>query len=176
MSALARKLSWFGAAVLTMTCAAALLAQGRKDGTDAEASFGALTSELRQLRMAVEELMRSQTQTQALGVYLSVQQSRILQVAARLDSARKELDTASVRSQKIASALANDNNELSQVADPERRAALEQAIRDLKQEQASVRLQEQQARNRDAELYQALQAEELRWSDLMSRLEQLIKR
>ena len=126
--------------------------------------------------MAVEELTRSQTQTQALGVYLSAQQSRVLQVATRLDSARKDLEGVSIRSQEIASTLAGTADELSQVIDPERRAALEDAVRNLKYEQATVRLREQQARGRDAELSQALQLEESRWSDLISRLEQLIKR
>ena len=176
MSALARRLSWFGAAVLTVTCAAAVIAQGRNDGTEAGASLGALTSELRQLRMAVEELTRSQTQTQALGVYLSVQQSRILQVVARLDLARKELETASIRSQKIATTLANLDDELPRVAEPQQRSQIEAAIRDLKYEQKSVGLHEQQAHSQETELSQALQQEESRWADLISRLEQLIKR
>jgi len=176
MNARTRRLSWLGVSVVTVTFAAAVMAQGRNDAADGGASLAALTSELRQLRVAVEELTRSQTQAQALGVYLSVQQSRILQVATRLDSARKDLEGVSIRSQEIASTLAGTADELSQVIDPERRAALEDAVRNLKYEQATVRLREQQARGRDAELSQALQLEESRWSDLISRLEQLIKR
>ncbi len=176
MNALTRKLFWLGASVLTLTFAAAVMAQGRNDAADGGASLAALTSELRQLRMAVEELTRSQTQAQALGVYLSVQQSRILQVATRLDSARKDLEGVSIRSQELASTLAGPTDELSQVTDPGRRAALEDAVRNLKYEQATVRLREQQVRGRDAELSQTLQLEESRWSDLISRLEQLIKR
>jgi hypothetical protein len=83
MSALARRLSWLGVTILSVCCIPATWAQGRTEGIDSATSLAPLTSELRQLRMAVEELTRSQTQTQALGVYLSVQQSRILQVAAR---------------------------------------------------------------------------------------------
>jgi hypothetical protein len=176
MGVLTRRLSWFGAAVLTVTYAAAVMAQGRNDGTEAGASLGALTSELRQLRVAVEELTRSQAQTQGLGVYLSVQQSRILQVAARLDLARKELETASIRSQEITTTLANLDDELLRVVEPQQRSRIEEGIRHLKYEQTSVGLHEQQARNRETELSQALQQEESRWTDLISRLEQLIKR
>ena len=176
MSALARSLSWFGGAVLSVTCVAAVLAQGRSDGTDAAAALAPLTSELRQLRVAVEELTRSQTQTQALGVYLSVQQSRILQLATRLDSARKDLETATTRSQDITWRLANANEELPQVTEPERRQQLEGYIRQLKHETEKVRHQEQEARTRESELSQALQLEESRWTDLISRLEQLTKR
>jgi len=176
MSALARKLSWFGVAVLTISCAVVALAQGRGDGTDAGGSMTALTSEVRQLRIAVEESARSQTQTQALGVYLSVQQSRILQVATRLDSARKDLEAATVRSREITSQLADVDDQLRQVTDPERRTHLEEVNRALKREQGTVGLQEQQARTRENELFQALQLEDSRWTDLISRLEQLIKK
>jgi hypothetical protein len=176
MIALARRLLWSGTAVLVVSCAAAVLAQGRNDATDPVGSLAALTSELRQLRMAVEDLTRTQTQTQALGVYLSVQQSRILQVATRLDSARKELDSAAIRSREIASQLANINDELSRATEPERRAQLEDANRSFKYEQASVGLREQQARSRESELSQTLQLEDSRWADIISRLEQLIKK
>src|SRR5215213_7493930 len=99
MSALSRRLSWCGVTVLSVGCVAGVLAQGRGDGTDAAASLAPLTSELRQLRVAVEELTRSQTQTQALGVYLSVQQTRLLQVATQMESARKDVEIAVTRSQ-----------------------------------------------------------------------------
>ena len=75
-----------GVALLVLGHVAIAGAQGKNDVPDG--SMAALTSEVRQLRVAVEELTRSQTQTQALGVYLSVQQSRILQMATRSGLAR----------------------------------------------------------------------------------------
>jgi len=176
MSALKRRLSWFGVAALSLSCAAAVLAQGKSEVADTPGSLAPLISEIRQLRMAVEELTRSQTQTQALGVYLSAQQSRILQVTARLDSARKELDAATIRSREIASQLASLDDQLPRITDAERRTQLEDAIRQLKLEQETAALQEQQTRNREDELSQMLQLEESRWSTLISRLEQLTKR
>jgi seryl-tRNA synthetase len=176
MRALTRKLSWFGAAVLSVACTAAVLAQSKTDGTETPGSFAALASELRQLRMAVEELTRSQTQTQALGVYLSVQQSRILQVVTRLDSTRKDLEAATIRSRELGSKLANFEEDLPRVTEPRIRTEVEGMIRVLKREQASVALQEEQIRSREGELSQMLQLEESRWSDLISRLDQLTKR
>src|SRR5262245_36712770 len=163
-----------GVALLIMGHVAVVGAQGKNDVPDG--SLAALTSEVRQLRVAVEELTRSQTQTQALGVYLSVQQSRILQMATRLDSAQKELDAATVRSREIASQLENIQTELRGIAEPQRRALLEDLIQQLKAEQQRVALQEQQSRSREGELSKALQIEETRWNELISRLEQLIKR
>jgi hypothetical protein len=176
MSAFARRLSWFGATVLSVSCVTAVLAQGRSEGTDAAASLAPLTSELRQLRVAVEAMARSQTQTQALGVYLSVQQSRILQLTTRLDAARKDIEVAVTRSQEITFRLANANDDLPRVTEPKRRTEVEDYIRQLKHEQEKVGVEEQQARARESELSQALHLEESRWTELISRLEQLTKR
>src|SRR5688500_14852551 len=60
----------------------------------ADGSLAALTAEVRQLRLSVEELARSQTKTQALAVYLSAQQSRLQQADQQLAVARRELDAA----------------------------------------------------------------------------------
>ena len=169
-----RRLSWSVALVLAAGSAAVVLAQEKNDAPNG--SLAALTAEIRQLRVAVEESTRSQTQTQALGVYLSVQQSRILQAATRLESARKELDAVSLRSREIASQLENFQGEIVRVTEPQRRAQLEDANQQLKFEQRRVVEQEQQARAREAELSQALQVEESRWTDLITRLEQLIRR
>jgi len=174
MIAFHRRLSWSVVLVFAAGSAAVVLAQEKNDATNG--SLAALTAEIRQLRVAVEESTRSQTQTQALGVYLSVQQSRILQGATRLESARKELDAVSLRSREIASQLENFQGEIIRVTEPQRRAQLEDANQQLKFEQRRVVEQEQQARAREAELSLALQVEESRWTDLITRLEQLIRK
>ena len=97
-------------------------------------------------------------------------------MAARADTARRELDAASLRSEEIASRLADMDDALQRESDPGLRLALEQGIRGLKLEQDTVTLQQQQAQNRDAEISQLLQSEDARWTELISRLEQLIKR
>jgi hypothetical protein len=176
MDASSVKLTWFGATVMAVGCVAVVLAQDRSDPTGAGGSLAALTAEVRQLRVAVEESARSQAQTQALGVYLSVQQSRIVQVASRLDAVRRDLDGATVHSQGIATALARLDDELPRITEPKERAALENQIRALRLEQPQVDLQKQQALTRESELSQALQLEDARWSDLISWLEQVIKR
>ena len=74
MNASTKKVIWFGLTILAFGCIAAVRAQEKSEAS-APGSLMALTEEVRQLRHAVEESMRSQTQTQALGVYLSAQQS-----------------------------------------------------------------------------------------------------
>ena len=173
MNASAKRM--FGMTILALGCIAATPAQEKNEPLGA-GSLTALTEEVRQLRHAVEESMRSQTQTQALGVYLSAQQSRILQVAGRLDSARRDLDSASDRAQGIATRMTSIEDMLSRVTEPSERAALESENRAMTLERKRFNLQEQQARNREAELSQSLQLENDRWTDLIARLEQVIKK
>jgi chromosome segregation ATPase len=158
--------------MVSVGCVTAVLAQGKSDPADS--SLAALTSEVRQLRLAVEELSKSQTQTQALGVYLSVQQSRIVQVANRLDAAQRDLDAAAARSREMEGRVMTITDELQRISDPRTRAELEGAAREFKAEQRLVDLQWQQARSRESELSQALQLEESRWTDLIARLEKLV--
>jgi len=175
MNASTKKVIWFGLTILAFGCIAAVRAQEKSEAS-APGSLMALTEEVRQLRHAVEESMRSQTQTQALGVYLSAQQSRTLQVAGRLDMARRDVDSATDRSQGTATRLTNIEDRLSRVTDEKERLALEEENRSIALERKRISVQEQQSRNREAELSQALQLENDRWTDLIARLEQLIKR
>src|ERR1051325_2226818 len=94
------------AGALTVAVGATIVfGQGRTEPAD-PGSLAALTAEVRELRLAVQQLSQTQSQTQALGVYLSVQQSRVLQVSSQLDAARKELDAASLHSNELATKLA----------------------------------------------------------------------
>jgi hypothetical protein len=57
-----------------------------------------LVSEVRQLRIAVEQSSQLQAQAQLLGSHLTLQQRRVSEIAARVDAARRELDLLSARS------------------------------------------------------------------------------
>ena len=174
MQALGRTVAWSGLALAIVGGATVVFGQGR--GEPGDGSMAALTAEVRELRMAVQQLAQTQSQTQALGVYLSVQQSRVLQVSSQLDSARKDLDTAARQSNELASKLADLDEQLPRVSDPAERNAIQGASREMKREHALMNAQEQQARSRELELSQALQAEESRWSALITRLEALTQR
>ena len=174
MSVFKRRVFGFVAGMLVVGCGGSMLAQDKTDIPDG--SLAALTSEVRRLRVAVEESTRSQTQTQALGVYLSAQQSRMIQLGSRLDAARKELSDVTIRSTELASQLEEMQAEILRTTEPQRRAQLQDAHQGLSFEQKRIALQEQQARSREAELSQASRLEEARWADLINRLEQLIQK
>lgn len=173
MTARTRRLSWGTAAMVIACCAAPLAAQTTGDRPDG--SLASLTAELRQLRQAVEALTKVQAQTQALGVYLSAQQSRLTQTAARVDAVQKDLETMARQSEDLDAKLAQLNEELPS-ASPSIRRAIADGVRAMTTDQKGLTAQLQQARAKETELLQALQVEEGRWTDLISRLEQLMAR
>jgi len=136
-------------------------------------SMAALTAEVRQLRVAVEELARSQQQTQALSVYLSAQQGRVAQATQQLAAARKDVDTATANSRDSEDMLKRMSEELTRLPEGPQRAAVADGIHGFERERDAAELALQQAQARESELSRALAREEDRWSDLLGRLEQL---
>lgn len=135
-----------------------------------------LTTEVRALRAALEKTSGSQLQGSILGMYLNVQQARVSQAANRVDSVRRELDGLTMRSRELAQQAANVEAQLPQTTDAEERKQLEMQQRALKQESEQLVPMEQQARGRETEAYQWQQTEEQRWTELVARLEQLLKK
>jgi len=158
--------------VLTVCGAAVLWAQNQTpDGT-----LGALIAEVRQLRLAVEESGRTQSQIQMLSVQLSAEQSRIVQLAARLDATRRDLTEASAHAKEAASLVARAQAEAADAADPDERAGSGGMLQIFKQQADVATGREQQLRAREAELLQAVQFEEGRWNDLIAKLADSVKR
>src|SRR5262245_54628142 len=126
MRALGRTVAWSGVALAIVGGATVVLGQGR--GEPADGSMAALTAEVRELRVAVQQFAQTQSQTQALGVYLSVQQSRILQVSSQLEVARRELDAVSRQTSEVTSKLADLEEELPRISDPMQRRGMQEAV------------------------------------------------
>ena len=161
---------------LTALCAfVVVMAQGTTDAPGPN-SLAGVTAEIRQLRLAVEESTRTQRQTHALGVYISAQQSRLLQVTSRLDIARRELDAVANRSKQLAADVASNEDAAVHSTKVEDRPQYEVQARYAKSELDRLAPQLQLAQSREAELAQQLQAEEARWADLIARLEQSLKK
>lgn len=139
-------------------------------------SIAGLTAEVRQLRVAVEQSTRTQSQTQALSVYLSAQQSRMVQLAQRLDRVRDDATAARARSQQIAGLLKMAAGDPDPSASAAERAEHNEMTRLFKAQVDQAAEEEQRLRAREAEMQQMMQQEEARWTDLISRLETLIKR
>lgn len=168
--------SWMScvATVLILICPAAATAQERSAGQEVS-SLTTLIAEVRQLRLAVEEFSRTQTQILGLSVYLSVQQTRAARAAASYDAARKELEVAAQKVGQMSTAV-GASDAVARGTTPEERTRFELEGEVMKRMLDALVLQEQQARSRETELFQALQVEEASWAELISRLEQLLRK
>ena len=138
-----------------------------------DGSLAALTAEVRQLRVAVEGLARSQAETQALSVAMSAQQDRVRQLSEQLASARDEANSVDNTRQSMGEESSRLADQLSRTTDRERRAELENTIRSIEGEQNRMESLFQQARGRESDLSRSLALEENRWAELLSRLQQL---
>ena len=168
-----RAVAALAAVIVIAGCTVVLFAQANEP---AVGSLGELTAEIRQLRSAIEQSTRAQTQAQALGIVLSAQDRRVMQTTGRLETARRELVNLSQQSSTYTQQLAQIEEDLPRTTDPEERTALEDRIKDIKLEMKVVAMREQEARAREAEMLQAFQLEEARWNDLISRLQQIVAR
>jgi hypothetical protein len=158
--------------VVVLVVGATVLAQ---ESTIPAGSLAALTNEVRLLRVAVEKSTQTQTQLQGLSVFLSAQQSRVLQASARVDALRKDLTNAARDSRALADRIIGLQNALTTEQSPEVRQQFQEMLAASKREAAQATESENQIRVSEAEASAELQAELNRWSELTSRLEQVIK-
>lgn len=142
----------------------------------ATVSLTELTAEIRLLRAAIEEGSRRQSETQAISIYLSAQQSRMVQLSNRLDDVRGELADATAVFQQVQQRASSSQEALERPLRAEERREIEAALPHVKAEVSQAAAAVQQLRSRESELVQALQTEDVRWNDLIGRLEQMIRR
>jgi hypothetical protein len=169
-----------GTAMVGVMIAAAGLslvsAQESGQGRDTARAIQELTAEIRGLRAAVTRSAETQLQGQVLGLYLTLQQARVLQATARLDTIRREIEGTGNQARVFADEVVALDARVSEESDPERRRVLEAQMRASKQQSERFAAQEQALRNREGEIIQAAQTEEARWNELIARLEQLLKK
>jgi hypothetical protein len=147
-------------------------AQNLDAGTIPPGTLTSLIAEIRALRVAVEQSGRAQTQAQALGAYLSVQQTRLSHLSGRREDARREVVSLSDQLQALTLEVSKMEEQGTPMTDPNLRAQFDRFLTEakLRRQQISSRLQT--ARTRESELDQLTQTEEGRWTEIVTRLEQ----
>ena len=169
---------WPRFAIPTVLCCAlagGVIVRAHAQEEQAPGSLAGVIAEIRQLRVAVEESNRRQSHIQMLSVYLSAQQSRLVETANRLEATRRELEEAVARTQegqRVVKMFTGDPAEAGQPPFPPEAAGLADMF---KPQIDAAREQEARLRAREAEMWQALQLEEARWDDLIARLEQSVQ-
>ena len=135
---------------------------------ESDGSIAALTAEIRQLRVAVQELARSQQEAQTLSVTLSAQQNRVERAAEELQRIRENIGGMTFQIDQIDSRLSSLSEELSLATNLDRRQNLERQIRQARQDKDGFESRLQRARVQESELLRALQTEQGQFDDLVS--------
>ena len=94
----------------------------------------------------------------------------------RLEGVRAELADATAALQEAQERASSSQQALERPLPPEERREIEAMLPRFKVEVSQAGAAVQQLRNRESELVQALQTEDVRWNDLIGRLEQMIRR
>jgi hypothetical protein len=132
-----------------------------------DGSIAALTAEVRQLRIAVQELAHNQAEAHTRTAVLSDQQKHIERTTEQLQSIRDSIAGRTQRMSEIDSTLSSLPEELSLTRQADRRQYLEMMGRELRLERSRIEAELQQARSQESELSRALQIEQRRWDDLV---------
>lgn len=177
------------AAFRTMTIAAAIVVlagaawataraqgQGQGLGPSSAGSLAELTAEVRQLRVAIQDAGRTNTQMQSIAIALTAQQGRLVQVTSRLDKADEELQIASKKADEARRELATFQERLARPRPDESRAELQRMVDGFKEVAGQLTDEENRVRQRQQELMNAYRTEEARWHELVAKLEEIIKR
>ena len=165
-----------GVAVIVLAGAAWATTAAQGLGQANDNSMAALTNEVRQLRVVVQEAGRSQTQMQALSISLTAQQSRLSQVNDRLDKVNTELVGVTAKSEEARRMIGEAQAELGRAKDAPERAHANEMLELFKRQAQQIGEQENQLRVRESELTNQFRVEEQRWLQLVARLEEVIKR
>ena len=160
------KAVWLLIGILALTVPA--LAQ-----TGATDALSALLVEVRQLRIAMERAATTTPQVQLLGARLSVQNERMARAERDHDSTKRELEELSAGLAQMAAQIEEIENAAALEANPERQRGLSMDARAMKSQRTEMSARELRLRARQSELATRFGAEELRWTELNRRLDEM---
>ena len=160
--------------ILTSVATVALLGASQVPVTDASSALASIASEIRLLRGSIEKANDNEVQIQAISVFLTNEQGRLVQVGNRLDSIRHDLDIATANSREAAVAVAGMESRLPDVP-TQRRDQWEASIADAKKSAGAAAQRESDLRVRERDALQEFQTERDQYTAMVARLQQFIK-
>ena len=157
-----------------------LPAQAGQAAASSEASpaqpLQAISSELRQLRLAIERTNAVNARMQITLQRLQIQQGQVNRISTALESVHGEITRAEREQAQTSSHVSDLESRLEQEPDPARQKQMREELKYFK----SVELEErshalQDLHSREAEMNASLQNEQAKWNDLQGRLDSLEK-
>jgi hypothetical protein len=133
----------------------------------------ALLAEVRALRIAMEQQAAIGPRVQLTLARLNIEEARVSHLTGDLTAIRQQLAATEIAVAQVAEESADIEQRLQREADPVKRAQLETAQRDLQLRQRQHDAEERRLRARENDAAQAVAAEQARWVELNSRLDDL---
>ena len=133
----------------------------------------ALLSEVHALRVAMEQQATVGPRVQLTLARLNIEEQRVTHLAAELNNVRQQLAGTELALRRASDELAEVEKRQQIEGDPGRRRELEEVQRGEEFHIRQHNAQLQQLRTRENDAAQALAAEQARWVDLSSRLDEL---
>jgi hypothetical protein len=136
-------------------------------------TLSALLVEVRQLRIAMERAATTTPQVQLLGTRLTVQSERMSQIERDHDATKRELDDVAAALAEMDAQMADLETRAAQETNPERQRGLAMAQGDVKVQKAELNARHLRLRARQSELATRFGSEQLQWTALNRRLDDI---
>jgi predicted nucleic acid-binding Zn-ribbon protein len=133
----------------------------------------ALLTEVHELRLAMERSATVTPRVQLTLARLNIQEQRTVVLSRDLDQIRQQQASASVELKRLSGELEDVQKALPTASDASQRRAFEYEEQALKRKHAQQTAIEDRLRARETEAAQLLAAEQSRWVDLNSKLDDL---
>ena len=135
--------------------------------------LAALLAEVHALRVTMEQQASVGPRMQLTLARLTIEEQRVSHLSSDLTSVRAQLAGHDAAVQRTAAELADLERQVQMETDPARRRDLDSAYRNTQLQMRQFATEQQQLQIRENEAAQALAAEQARWADLNSRLDEL---
>lgn len=132
-----------------------------------------LLQEVRALRVAIERMTAAGTRAQLLFGRLQLQEQRLTSLGRQLQETRTKLGDVRRERENQARTIESLTESADRASTPQQRLEMENALKHFKVMVAQLDQQVTALQGEDAGLSQALSAEQARWIELNSRLEEL---
>jgi chromosome segregation ATPase len=133
----------------------------------------ALLAEVRQLRLAIEEMSSAGARVQLVLGRLQLQEQRLNNMLRRLETVRAELEGMQQEHDNLQRQHLDAEKEAAESTDPKHRVQLEAMGRQFKAQLAGLAARLQQRQTEENTLSADINTEQARWTDFNHRLEEL---
>ena len=143
---------------------------------DRDQTLQQLLTEVRELRLAVQQAMVSSTRFQMVIERVRVQQAHVDALSRQLDSVRSQAAEMKATKPQMEQAIKDAEDKLDRTPDPNAHSDLESRIKNVKGNLARLTQEDERLRNREAAIETELQSAQSQLNEVNSQLDLLMNR